>query len=125
MLEFLLGDASDISSRNSDFIDRSVSWIVDQFNLNSSSRLIDFGFGPGLYTNKFAEKGINVLGVDFSKSSLDYAWQIAYNKNLNVQDILENYLEFKTKLQFDLVTMIMCDYSALSPTQRKVMLGKY
>ena len=125
MLEFLLGEASDISSRSSDFIDRSVSWIVDQFNLNSSSRLIDFGCGTGLYTNNFAEKGINVIGVDFSKSSLDYAWQIALNKNLNVEYILENYLEFKTKLQFDLVTMIMCDFSALSPTQRKVMLGKY
>jgi SAM-dependent methyltransferase len=35
----------------------------------------------------------------------------------------QNYLDFETQERFDLVLMIMCDFSALSPTQRKEILG--
>jgi cyclopropane fatty-acyl-phospholipid synthase-like methyltransferase len=125
MLEFHLNESIDVSSRNINFINRSVSWILDHFNLNPNSRLIDFGCGPGLYTNRFAEKGLNVTGVDFSKRSIDYAQQVAINKKLNLNYVLKNYLEFKTEVKFDLITIIMCDFSALSPAQRKVMLKKF
>jgi len=37
----------------------------------------------------------------------------------------QNYLEFETKDRFDLVLMIMCDFCALSPTQRNVILRKF
>jgi SAM-dependent methyltransferase len=36
-----------------------------------------------------------------------------------------NYLEYEGGEQFDLITMIMCDFCALSPAQRKTMLGKF
>ena len=37
----------------------------------------------------------------------------------------QNYLEFETEDRFDLILMIMCDFCALSPTQRKGILSKY
>jgi SAM-dependent methyltransferase len=37
----------------------------------------------------------------------------------------QNYLEFETEDRFDLVLMIMCDFCALSPTQRKGILKKF
>ncbi|NLB26159.1 MAG: hypothetical protein GX820_05630 [Bacteroidales bacterium] len=37
MLEFHLDGSVDVSSRNINFINRSVSWIVDYFNLNAGS----------------------------------------------------------------------------------------
>ncbi len=124
MLEFHLDQSVDVSSRNINFINRSVSWIVDYFNLNAGSDLLDFGCGPGLYTNRFAQKGISVTGVDFSEKSLEYARKTANNNNLNVDYIADNYLDFETDKKFDLITMIMCDYSSLSPNQRKIMLEK-
>jgi len=125
MLEYHLNESIDVSSRNLNFINQSVDWISDHFNLNSNSDIIDFGCGPGLYTNRFAKKEIKVTGVDFSKRSIDYAKQIASNSNLGVDYIHKNYLDFETDKKYDLITMIMCDFCALSPDQRKIMLGKF
>ncbi len=125
MLEYHLNESIDVSSRNLNFINQSVDWISNHFNLNLNSDIIDFGCGPGLYTNRFAKKEIKVTGVDFSKRSIDYAKQIASNSNLGVDYIYKNYLDFETDKKYDLITMIMCDFCALSPDQRKVMLGKF
>ncbi|WP_321423314.1 class I SAM-dependent methyltransferase [uncultured Methanobacterium sp.] len=125
MLEYHLDESIDASSRNIKFIEESVSWIVSLHNLDSDSDLIDFGCGPGLYTNRFAEKGINVTGVDFSKRSIEYAQKIAAELGLDVDYIHQNYLDFTTQGKFDVITMIMCDYCALSPNQRRIMLGKF
>jgi len=125
MLDYHLNEEIDVSSRNARFINRSVSWIIEKFNLNNKSNVLDFGCGPGLYTNRFAERGINVTGVDFSKRSIEYAAQIASSKNLKVNYVHKNYLEYETQDRFDLITMIMCDYCALSPEQRGIMLNKF
>jgi 2-polyprenyl-3-methyl-5-hydroxy-6-metoxy-1,4-benzoquinol methylase len=77
MLEYHLNESIDVSSRNVRFIDRSVAWIVDHFKLNSGSGVLDFGCGPGLYTNRLAAKKIKVTGIDFSGRSVDYARQQA------------------------------------------------
>jgi SAM-dependent methyltransferase len=42
-----------------------------------------------------------------------------------IKYINENYLNFETEDRFDLITMIMCDYTALSPSQRQGLLGKF
>lgn len=54
MLEYHLNESIDVSSRNVNFIDKSVEWIIDHFNLNQKTNLIDFGCGPGLYSSRFA-----------------------------------------------------------------------
>lgn len=120
MLEYHLDGSVDASSRNIEFIDQSVLWIVNHFNLDSNLSVLDLGCGPGLYTNRFAEKGINVTGVDFSRRSIEYAEMQLKNADY----INENYLNFETDKKFDLITMIMCDFSALSQEQRKIILEK-
>ena len=125
MLEYHLDESIDASSRNINLIQESISWIVSLQNLDSDSNLIDFGCGPGLYTNRFAEKGINVTGIDFSKRSIEYAQKIAAELGLDVDYVHQNYLDFATSDKFDVITMIMCDYCALSPIQREIMLGKF
>lgn len=125
MLELHLNESVDAASRNSNTINQSVSWIFNHFKLNPTSSIIDFGCGPGLYTNKFAARGVSVTGVDFSKRSIDYAQNAASEKGLKVKYILKNYIQFDTDEQYDLITMIMCDFSALSPTHRRIMLEKF
>jgi cyclopropane fatty-acyl-phospholipid synthase-like methyltransferase len=125
MLEYHLNESIDVSSRNKSFIERSVGWIVTQFGVNDKTEIADFGCGPGLYTIRLAEQGAKVTGIDFSENSLLYAKQAAEEEGLNIDYIHANYLDFETQNSFDLITMIMCDFCALSPVQRKMMLSKF
>lgn len=125
MLKFHLDENIDLSSRNRKFIDKSVEWIINHFNITADSEIADFGCGPGLYTHKFAEAGAKVTGVDFSERSINYAREQADKHNLKIDYVVQNYLEFETDQKFDLVTMIFCDFCALSPEQRKTLLSKF
>jgi SAM-dependent methyltransferase len=86
---------------------------------------VDVGCGPGLYAARLAKRGANVTGIDFSKRSIEYAKENAAHERLNISYVNQNYLEFDTEDRFDLVLMIMCDFCALSPTQRKGILNKF
>jgi 2-polyprenyl-3-methyl-5-hydroxy-6-metoxy-1,4-benzoquinol methylase len=125
MLEYHLNESIDVSSRNKNFIERSVEWIVSQFGVDEITEIADFGCGPGLYAKRLAERGATVTGIDFSENSLKYAKQIAEQKDLKINYVHTNYLNFETTRGFDLITMIMCDFCALSPEQRKIMLSKF
>jgi 2-polyprenyl-3-methyl-5-hydroxy-6-metoxy-1,4-benzoquinol methylase len=125
MLSFHLNGARDVSSRNAEFINRSVEWIASEFNIGSDTKVADFGCGPGLYAARLAKRGANVTGIDFSQRSIEYAREVASGEQLNISYVNQNYLDFETEDRFDLVLMIMCDFCALSPTQRKGMLSKF
>jgi SAM-dependent methyltransferase len=125
MLAFHLNEANDVSSRNAEFITRSVEWIASEFNIGRDTKIADFGCGPGLYAAPLARRGAKVTGIDFSKRSIEYAKEVAVRDQLNISYVNQNYLEFETEDRFDLALMIMCDFCALSPTQRKGILGKF
>lgn len=125
MLEYHLNEAVDLSSRNKDFITRSIKWIVSHFGIDFNTSIADFGCGPGLYTTSFAENNADVTGIDFSKRSIQYARKLADEKGLDITYYQQNYLEFETEKRFDLITMIFCDFCALSPLQRKTLLAKF
>ncbi len=125
MLNYHLNESIDVSSRNKATIERSEKWITSHFNINRKTKIADFGCGPGLYTTRLAERGAQVTGIDFSENSINYAKKVAKEKDLNITYVVENYLDFETTERFDLITMIMCDFCALSPVQRKTMLTKF
>ena len=125
MLKYHLNENIDVSSRRISFIESSVEWIKNRFRIGPKSRIADYGCGPGLYSSRLAKLGARVTGIDFSKRSIEYAEIIAKKENLSVRYINENYLNFETNDEFDLIIMIMCDYCALSPIQRTIMLKKF
>lgn len=125
MLEYHLNESIDLSSRSVKFIDRSVQWIVSRFGVDKKNAIADFGCGPGLYTTRLAENGADVTGIDFSGRSIEYAQRTAEEKGLDITYFQRNYLEFNTEKKFDLITMIFCDFCALSPVQRQVLLTKF
>ncbi|MDH4203844.1 MAG: class I SAM-dependent methyltransferase [Phycisphaerae bacterium] len=125
MLQFHLNESLDLSSRNHAFINRSVEWIISRFNIGPDKSVADFGCGPGLYTTRLAKTGADVTGIDFSPRSIEYAKTTAAEQNLHITYINQNYLEFETDKRFDLIIMIFCDFCALSPQQRTLLLNKY
>lgn len=123
MLGFHLNENIDASSRNVNFVGRSAKWIASTFKLGKNRSVCDFGCGPGLYTSRFAALGARVTGIDFSERSLDYAKYEAKQDGLQITYLLANYLELGEAIdKFDLITMIMCDFCALSPKQRQILL---
>jgi 2-polyprenyl-3-methyl-5-hydroxy-6-metoxy-1,4-benzoquinol methylase len=125
MLTLHLNKDIDVSSRRVEFINRSVEWIASHFNVGTGTKIADFGCGPGLYTTRLAQRQADVTGIDFSKSSIQYARDIATKEGLSIQYVNQNYLEFTMDDRFDLILMIMFDFCALSPVQRKKMLSKF
>jgi cyclopropane fatty-acyl-phospholipid synthase-like methyltransferase len=125
MLSFHLNEAINLSSRNTRFINRSVEWITSRFNICKDSKIADFGCGPGLYATRLAKHQANVTGIDFSRRSIKYAKEVAASEHLNINYVTQDYLDFETEDRFDLVLMIMCDFCALSPTQRRGILSKF
>lgn len=125
MLACHLDPDIDVSSRKASFIDRSVEWIAAFFNLGPGVRVADFGCGPGLYTTRLARKGADVTGIDFSARSIQYARETAAREGLPIRHIHQDYLTFETDTRFHLILMIMCDFCALSPAQRRTMLTKF
>jgi 2-polyprenyl-3-methyl-5-hydroxy-6-metoxy-1,4-benzoquinol methylase len=125
MLSCHLNEGMDLSSRNMQFINRSVEWITCLFNIGKDTQIADFGCGPGLYATRLARHQANVTGIDFSRRSIEYAREVAASEHLNINYVIQNYLDFETKERFDLVMMIMCDFCALSPAQRRDILSKF
>ena len=125
MLESHLNEDFEVSIQNREFINRSVDWIVNHFGLNNNRQVADFGCGMGAYATRLAEKGAVVTGIDFSETFIQHAKEVAKQKGLDINYVQQNYLEFETEEQFDLITLLLCDFCALSPSQRKTILKKF
>ena len=125
MLAYHLDKYVDAASRNHAFLDQSVEWILSHFGLSAKSKVADFGCGPGLYAQRLARAGLKVTGIDFSANSLRYAREKAADENLDIEYVEADYLSFDTDHRFDLIIMIMCDYCALNPDQRSMLLHKF
>ena len=124
MLKAHLDPESDGASRNADFIDRSAQRI-DSLFYGKGAELLDLGCGPGLYAERFFRCGYRVTGMDISGRSIDHAKRSAAEQKLSVRYICQNYLtaEFE-KQAFGFAVMIYCDYGALTPQERQIVLKK-
>lgn len=123
MLRYHLDEDLDSASRRHAFIDRSVRWLVDTFDLDAGRRVVDLGCGPGLYTNRLAAAGAAVTGIDLSQRSIDHARRTADDAGLDVDHRVADYLEDPPTGPFDLALLIYCDLCALDPTRRAQLLA--
>jgi 2-polyprenyl-3-methyl-5-hydroxy-6-metoxy-1,4-benzoquinol methylase len=117
MLEAHLDEAIDRSSRNRVFIEKSVKWIVERFEVNKNTSIADFGCGPGLYTTRLAENQASVTGIDFSERSVQYARNTATEMGLDIHYVQENYLEFDTDERFDLIKQRLFCKFVITPSK--------
>ena len=125
MLAHHLNPASNEASHPKASIEEAVEWMTAHFGISDSTRVCDFGCGPGLWTTRFAEKGARTTGIDLSERSIRYARRVAEERKLAIHYVLQDYLKFSTDDRFDLITMIHGDFSVLSPEQRAKMLQTF
>lgn len=123
LLEAHINPDINVASRKSSSIDKIINWITEQLG-SKCENILDLGCGPGLYTKRFAEKGYNVTGIDFSKNSIEYAKKDAENNDLKIKYICQNYLDMDFSKHFDLIIMIYCDFGVLSSIEREVLVEK-
>lgn len=124
MLAAHLDPNFDAASRQHDFIDRAVEWIVSSLGLGTGSSVLDLGCGPGLYACRLARKGMVVRGIDVSRRSIAYASEVATAENLSAEFVVSNYLEDDLGGPYDAALLVYEDFCVLSPQQRSVLLTK-
>ncbi len=124
MLAAHLSDDTDAASRRCATINASVEWIASLFPpTKGHTKLLDLGCGPGLYAERFARAGYGVTGVDLSRRSIAYARESAAKNGLTIDYQCTNYLDISFDGQFDVVTLIYCDFGVLSPGDRAKLLS--
>ena len=127
MLNAHLSPDWDAASRNHEFIDRSVVWLINAMELVPGDSVLDLGCGPGLYANRIAAHGINVTGVDISTRAIAFAEQTASKEHLPARFIRGDYLVDSYEPPtggYTAAILIYEDYCALSPNQREVLLAR-
>ena len=122
MLEAHLHPNWDAASRNHNFIDKSVKWIASIAPPTEFKALLDLGCGPGLYAERFAKIGYTVTGIDFSKRSIEYAKEQTALGESGITYYCQNYLTLDYTEQFDVITLIYCDYAPLSISDRAALV---
>ena len=119
MLAGHLDPETDAASRRPETIQRAVEWMVKTLQLEPGNRVLDLGCGPGLYASRLADAGLQVIGVDFSQNSIEYARQ----QRPEIEYLCQNYLDLLVEGKFDLVLLIFGDFCVLSPEQRARLLA--
>lgn len=114
----------DAATRKPEFLDKSVNWTSKIAPPSQYKYLLDLGCGPGLYAERFSTAGYFVTGVDFSKRSIAYAKERMLLNKSNIEYLYQDYLTIDYIEQFDVITLIYCDYPALSITDRLNLLRK-
>jgi SAM-dependent methyltransferase len=123
MLDAHLNPDFDAASRRPEIIERSVKWLIENLDLKADDSILDLGCGPGLYTSRFARAGLQVIGVDYSRRSIEHATKYANENNLNITYRYQNYLELSDENQYDAALLIYGDFCPLNPEQRATLLN--
>lgn len=124
MLEAHLNKDWDAASRKAEFITASVDWISTLVPSKQYPTLLDLGCGPGLYAEQFHKAGYSVTGIDFSERSITYAQEQSILNRSTIKYHYQNYLDIDYSDNFDVITLIYCDYGVLSTKERVVLLDK-
>lgn len=124
MLEAHLNPTWDAASRNHNTIDKTVEWLVNYLNLQKGAKILDLGCGPGLYCTRFYQKGFDVIGMDYSRNSINYATSYATENSMDIQYLYQDYLTMDYTSEFDAIFLIYCDFGALSDFNRDKLLQK-
>lgn len=114
MLEAHLNQFHNAASRKYETIDKTIANLLESGILKPGMKLLDLGCGPGLYAERLARAGIEVVGVDISENSLAYAREAAAQAGLSIEYICKNFFDIDYETEFDAVIQVygeLCVFS--------------
>jgi SAM-dependent methyltransferase len=113
LLDAHLNSENDGASRKLATIEHSVNNLTSSSLLNEGDTVLDLGCGPGLYSNRLSQYGINVTGIDISKRSIEYAQRKAKEQGLKAEYIRTSFFDISYAGVFDCVLQVygeMCTF---------------
>lgn len=124
MLAEHLSQAHDHASRRTETVDTQVNWVHRITLGGRTSRILDLGCGPGLYTSRFAERGHSCVGIDFGPASIEHATATANASGLDCAYRLGDIRETEFGGGFDLVMLIFGEFNVFRPADARSILAK-
>jgi len=124
MLREHLSQAHDAASRRAIIIDEHVAWIQREVLSNRSSRVLDLGCGPGLYSSRLAQRGHTCVGIDFSPASIEYARDFAQAQQLACDYRLGDVRRAEYGIGYDLAMFIFGEPNVFRPEDLQHILRK-
>lgn len=109
-------------SRGSDFINEAVDFIHNVAPVEKYKNIVDLGCGPGLYSQRLAKLGYEVVGIDFNKNAIDFAINAAKEENLSIEYRNEDFTSIELEQKFDIALLIYQIYGVFGPEKRKKIL---
>jgi len=86
--------------------------------------VVDFGCGPGLYAERFADRGLAVTGLDAAETAIEYARDRAIEVGLDVEYRHVDYREWSPKREYDAAILINTDFGTFDPDDRRRILER-
>ncbi|MCP5095136.1 MAG: methyltransferase domain-containing protein, partial [Chloroflexi bacterium] len=83
MLKEHLDESHGAASRQTAARERMMTWLWQKLGLQAGSTLFDVACGPGLYAVPFAQRGVQVTGVDFGPAAIAYARELAQKEGVD------------------------------------------
>ena len=124
MLREHLSQAHDAASRRSIIIDEHVAWIHRAVLHNRSSRVLDLGCGPGLYSSRLAQRGHTCVGIDFGPASIAYARDCAQAQQLACDYRLADVRHADYGTGYDLAMFVFGEPNVFRPEELQHILRK-
>jgi SAM-dependent methyltransferase len=124
MLQAHLDQGHDLANRKSETIAKIVAHLLTSEIVKPGFRLLDLGCGPGLYAERFSRAGVQVVGLDISQRSLDYADGQAQQAGLAIEYRCQNFLTMDYHEEFDVVMQIYGELNVFPDEKRDRLLNR-
>jgi SAM-dependent methyltransferase len=124
MLKEHLSQDHDAASRRFDRIDQHVAWIHDHALKGKTSKILDLGCGPGLYSHRLAKQGHRCHGIDYSPASIAYARQVAHEEKLNCTFLEADIREADYGREYDAAMLVYGELNVFQTAHAEHILKK-
>jgi SAM-dependent methyltransferase len=122
MLEAHLDPNHDVASRRPEIIDQIVRNLFESGILKRGMKVLDLGCGPGLYAKRLCKAGVEVVGLDISERSIEYARRKAEESGLKIDYRCMNFFDMDYTSEFDAAIQVYGELNTFSDVMRDRLL---